>query len=128
MRLTLVCTTPTTVPTIIVTAAMTDSTGIQYACSGSSDDRNTRAKAANAAALTLVDMNAVTIVGAPSYASGVHIWKGTAETLKANPTASSATANSAMVLGVPVPCARESAVPISSIRVEPDKAYANATP
>jgi len=33
----------------------------------------TRAKAANAAALTPVDMNAVTIVGAPSYASGVHM-------------------------------------------------------
>ena len=28
----------------------------------------------------------VTDVGAPSYTSGVHMWKGTAETLKANPT------------------------------------------
>ena len=66
MRLTLVCTTPTTVPRIIVAAAITDSTGIHCACSGSSGDRNTRTNAANAAALTPVDMNAVTIVGAPS--------------------------------------------------------------
>ncbi len=42
-------------------------------------ERNTRAKAANAAAFTPVDMKAVTIVGAPSYASGVHMWNGTAE-------------------------------------------------
>src|SRR3954471_642267 len=111
----------------MVTAAMTDSTGIQYACSGSSDDRNTRANAANAAAFTPVDMNAVTIVGAPSYASGVHMWKGTADTLNAKPTAISPTARSARVFGAPVACA-ESAVPISSIRVEPDNAYANATP
>ena len=29
--------------------------------------------------------NAVTGVGAPSYTSGVHIWNGTAETLKQSP-------------------------------------------
>src|SRR4026207_1752276 len=99
IRLTFVCTTPTTVPTIIVIAAITESIGIQGAWSGSSGDRNTRANAANAAALTPVDMNAVTIVGAPSYASGVHMWKGTAETLNAKPTALSPTARSATVRG-----------------------------
>ncbi len=66
MRLMFVCRTPTTVPTIIVAAAMTDSTGTQWTCSGSSGDRNTRTNAAKAAALTPVDMKAVTIVGAPS--------------------------------------------------------------
>ena len=28
----------------------------------------------------------VTVVGAPSYASGAHMWKGTAEILKSSPT------------------------------------------
>ena len=64
--MTLVCTTPTTVPRIMVTAAITDSTGIHCAWSGSSGDRKTRTNAAKAAAFTPVDMNAVTIVGAPS--------------------------------------------------------------
>ncbi len=66
MRLMLLCTTPTTVPSTIVAAAITLRTGIQWPCSGSSGDRKTRTKAANAAALTPVDMKAVTIVGAPS--------------------------------------------------------------
>ena len=56
-------------------------------------------------------MNAVTIVGAPSYASGVHMWNGTADTLNANPTASRPTASSATVGGAPAACA-ESAMPI----------------
>ena len=42
-------------------------------------------RAAKAAALTAADMKAVTTVGAPSYASGVHMWKGTSDTLKAVP-------------------------------------------
>src|ERR687895_450525 len=95
IRLMFVCTTPTTVPTIMVNAAITASTGIHWAWRGSKGDRKTRANQANAAALTPVDMNAVTMVGAPSYASGVHMWKGTADTLNAKPTASSATASSA---------------------------------
>src|SRR5215211_5280423 len=98
MRLTLFCSTPSTAPRIIVAAAIAPSTGIQWPCSGSSVERNTRTNAPNAAALTPVDMNAVTMVGAPSYASGVHMWNGTAETLKQKPTASSPTASSASVL------------------------------
>ncbi len=50
-------------------------------------------------------MNAVTTVGAPSYTSGVHMWKGTAAILKAKPTrmsAAPATSNSA---GSPAPTA-----------------------
>ena len=34
-------------------------------------------------------MNAVTEVGAPWYTSGVHMWNGTAATLKPNPTITS---------------------------------------
>jgi hypothetical protein len=66
IRLILLCSTPTTVPTIIVSAAIPESTGIHWLCNGSSVERNTLTNAANAAAFTPVDMNAVTIVGAPS--------------------------------------------------------------
>ena len=50
MRLRLDCATPTTVPRIIVAAAITQSTGAQSECSGSKAVRNTRANAAKAAA------------------------------------------------------------------------------
>ena len=46
--------------------AIADSTGTHSARSGSNAARNTRTKAANAAAFTAVDMKPVTIVGAPS--------------------------------------------------------------
>src|ERR687898_3486132 len=95
------CATPTTVPTIMVRMASAQMTGVQSARSGSSAERNTRANAAKAAAFTPVDMKPVTTVGAPSYASGVHMWNGTAETLKANPTASRPTASFANVGGGP---------------------------
>ena len=65
IRLTLDCATPTTVPTIIVRPAMAETTGTQSTRSGSSAVRNTRTKAANAAAFTPVDMKPVTSVGAP---------------------------------------------------------------
>src|SRR5215467_6946221 len=94
IRLTLVWATPTTVPTIIVSAATGQSTMVQLARSGSSAERNTRTNAAKAAALTPVDMNAVTGGGAPSYASGVHMWNGTADTLNAKPTSSRPSASS----------------------------------
>src|SRR5438132_11080741 len=47
---------------------------------------NTRPIAANAADLVATDMKVVTRVGAPSYTSGVHMWKGAAEALNASPT------------------------------------------
>src|SRR5690606_41857145 len=65
IRLTLDCTTPATVPTIIVRNATVVSAGIQCACIGSNAQRNTRTNAANAAALTPVDMKPVTRIGAP---------------------------------------------------------------
>ena len=66
MRFRLVCDTPTTVPTTIVSTAMPHSTGAQSATIGASAERNTRAKAATAAAFTPVDMKPVTTAGAPS--------------------------------------------------------------
>src|SRR5216684_2004456 len=48
----------------------------------------TRPTAANAADFVATDMKVVTTVGAPSYTSGVHMWKGAADALKASPTES----------------------------------------
>src|SRR5262245_52128429 len=124
IRLMLLCSTPSTDPPIIVTAAIADRIGTQRPCSGSSGQRKTRANAANAAALTAVDMNAVTTVGAPSYASGVHMWNGTADTLKQKPTASSPTARSASVSVGPDAIAFAT----TSRRVEPVMVNANAMP
>src|SRR3954468_13776349 len=98
MRLRLLCATPTTVPRIIVRAASAATMGAQSPLNGSKDERKTRANAAKAAALTPVDMKPVTMAGAPSYASGVHMWNGTAEILNANPTSSSPMAMSTIGL------------------------------
>src|SRR5438874_190321 len=76
-----------TEPTTIDTAARIQMNGVQSHVSGLNAVSNTRISAANAATLVAADMNAVTAVGAPWYASGVHMWNGTAETLNANPTA-----------------------------------------
>src|SRR5258707_15434529 len=99
IRLMLFCTTPTTVPRTIVAAATTQRTAPQSARIGSNAERNTRTNAAKAAALTPVDMKPVTDDGAPSYTSGVHMWNGTADTLKANPTRSSPAASRCMGVG-----------------------------
>src|SRR4051794_31026476 len=88
MRLTFVCATPTTVPTIIVAPATTQTIAPHSERIGSNTARKTRRNAANAAAFTPVDMKPVTAGGAPSYASGGHMRKGTADTLNAKPTKS----------------------------------------
>src|SRR5262245_45566661 len=99
IRLTFDCATPTTVPTIIVAAATAQPTPLHRQRSGSNAERNVRANAANAAAFTPVDMKPVTEGGAPSYASGVHMWNGTAAILNANPTSSRPTARYCIGVG-----------------------------
>src|SRR5262249_60875136 len=86
MRRTFRCTTPAATPSSIDSADNPHTTGAHCGCNPPKADMNTRTNAANAAALTPADMNAVTVGGAAWYASGVHMWKGTAETLNANPT------------------------------------------
>ena len=71
-------------------------------------------------------MNAVTSVGAPWYASGVHMWNGTAETLNAKPTSRSNIAITSRMSGDAAEDATSS--PISSSLVEPVAAYASAMP
>src|SRR5436190_23772961 len=104
IRLTLVCATPTTVPTIIVRAAMGHRTLPQLARIGSNADRNTRTNAANAAAFTPDDLNPVSDEGAPSYAAGVHMWYGTAACLNANAPSNHARASHCSAVG-PSACA-----------------------
>jgi hypothetical protein len=106
MRFRLLCATPTTVPSTIVATAIAAITLAHPGPAGDSSrngsklERNTRANAANAAAFTPVDMKPVTIAGAPSYASGVHMWNGTAEILNAKPT--SRRPRAIRIIGLPV--------------------------
>ena len=62
----LVCTSATTLPTVIVSAAITHSTIVQCAPTGPRWTRKMRRKPAKAASFTPTAMNAVTGVGAPS--------------------------------------------------------------
>ena len=55
-------------------------------------------KTDNAAILGIKAKKLVTEVGEPSYTSGVHIWKGTADTLKAKATIIKTIPNTAPVL------------------------------
>ena len=66
MRLTLRWLTAITLPTVMVSAAMTPRSRVHCPASCGRPARKTRPKAANAAALTATAMNAVTAVGAPS--------------------------------------------------------------
>src|SRR5262245_52488371 len=133
MRFRLLCATPTTVPRIIVAAAIAATTGAQpgpaaeRSRNGSKLERNTRAKAANAAAFTPVDMKPVTIAGAPSYASGVHIWNGTAEILNAKPTSNSPKAITT-IGPLLVDCADSTNCEMADSRVLCVTPYVNAMP
>ena len=91
IRFTLVCwTVISRLPTTIVSTAIhhSRSAHIDEAAPGAAIS-STRASEPTAAALTVTDMNAVVVVGAPSYTSGTHRWNGTAPILNANPTSTS---------------------------------------
>src|SRR5712691_202871 len=90
-------------PPVIVTAASTARTALQSTLSGPRAPTRTRRIAAKAAAFGPTDMNAVAGVAAPSYASGVHWWKGTIAALKPRPTVIRASAT--MVGPFAIPCA-----------------------
>jgi hypothetical protein len=71
-------------------------------------------------------MKPETIAGAPSYASGAHMWNGTADTLNAKPTSSRATATSARDESFMAPDAN--AFPMRSRRVLPTTPNTKAIP
>src|ERR1051326_1839039 len=80
---------------------------------------------ANDAAFTATDMKAVIEVGAPSYASGVHWWNGTAAILKNMPAASVIMATNAIGS---VSGRRERTSAMSSKRVDPASPYSRDIP
>ena len=128
IRLTFVCTTPTTVPTIIVTAAMTDSTGIHCAWSGSSGDRNTRDERRKRGRLDAGrherrDDRRRAFVGVRRPHVERH--RRHLEREADGQQADREQRDRARRRRRP---ARDSASPISSMRVEPDSANAKATP
>ena len=72
-------------------------------------------------------MNAVTGVGAPWYTSGVHVWNGTAATLKPSPTSSSTMpGEQRALLEQRVLREERRAMPVSD--VEPVAPYTSAMP
>ena len=83
-----------------------------------------RSSRAKAAALGAVDMSATTGEGAPSYTSGVHTWKGAAETLKPRPTIIIASARNAMRGAAVEP----SPAAIAAMLVDPVAPNASAMP
>src|SRR4051794_34930632 len=90
MRFTESCRPAMRLATVIVRAANKASTGghpLPHEAERGSpkETRSTRSRSANAALLTATAMNVVAGVGAPSYASGVHMWNGTALTLNVSP-------------------------------------------
>src|SRR5438477_5403428 len=110
------CTRATMFPIVIVAAARPAISGTQSAWAAGSAVVSTRISAANPAAFDATDRYADTAVGAPSYTSGVHIWNGTAETLKPKPASKSASARKSAAFGVVVTMA-----PIRSSLVLPDR-------
>src|SRR5271154_1182078 len=91
---------------------------------GTSITKTTRSKTANAAALGAVDIKPTIGAGAPSYTSGVQIWKGAAATLKPKPTNMNATATNASI-GIGLAC---KTLLIWLMFVEPVAPNINATP
>src|SRR3990170_5077793 len=103
-----------TLPTVIVNAASTQISG-PYTPSAVGKARKTVVvRATNPAAFDDTDKNAVTGVGAPSYVSGAHVWNGTADTLKAKP----ATTNATAITSRPISSPSASAAPMSTSFVD----------
>ena len=90
MRLILVWDTATIFPRIIDAAAMSAITSLSVGSAFSAKGLKTRRNPENAAALPPVAMKPLTVVGAPSYTSGAHMWNGNAATLNKSPTSTRA--------------------------------------
>ena len=83
-------------------------------CSGNAVTR-IRSMTTSPAIFVAPAMNAVTLVGAPWYTSGVHMWKGAAETLNASP---------ARIIAIPVTKSGSSAPVASWIAENPSSPVA----
>ena len=92
------CWMATRLPSVIVRAARITKSGCQLATAGRKAVLNKRKSSAKPAAFDATAMKAVMGVGAPSYTSGVHMWKGTAATLNPSPAVTSTRPTSKPVL------------------------------
>jgi hypothetical protein len=98
-------------PTAIDAHAIPASAHVQRCCSSGNAVSNNRKVTTSAAIFVAADMKAVTGVGAPWYASGVHMWKGAADVLKARPAtiiARPRTSSSSLVFVASAICAKPS--------------------
>ena len=84
----------------------------------------TRRSIAKAPAFTTAAMYVVAGVGAPSYASGAHMWKGTALILNVRPTRMRTRAMMTIVVGPPA----RTASPMPARSVWPVAPYSSAKP
>src|SRR3954453_18241550 len=114
-RTTFVCRSAIRLPTVIVSTASTQNMGSHTSCWSKNPTNTSSMIATKPAAFDATERNAVIGVGAPWYVSGAHVWNGTADTLKANPTTQKITP-SVTIAGVS-PC--PSAAPMSVSTVEP---------
>src|SRR5438552_12340292 len=89
MRFTLFCSNAPKFPSVMETAAETQTSQNHP---GAAVEKSTRSSTANAAALGPVDIKATVGAGAPAETSGVHIWNGAEATLKRSPISMSAVA------------------------------------
>ncbi len=127
MRLTLSCSSAPTLPTTIVATASAPIRPRQSPDACEVAPVNSSRNAPIAAAFVPVPMKAVTGVGAPSYTSGVHMWKGTALALK--PRATTISTIAAIRRGSdasPPTESRRAAIPASE--VVPVTPYSRAKP
>src|SRR5262245_59286645 len=111
----LVCRRAMTLPTVIVRADSTQTSGPYTPSAVGKAMKITAIRATNPAAFADTDRKAVTGVGAPSYVSGAQVWNGTADTLKANPAMTNATATTSS----PIRFRSASVAPMSTSLVEP---------
>src|SRR5262245_35516925 len=92
IRFRLDCVSAAKLPAVIVTIDSASNRKRQSTLSPGHPSRKIRSSIANDAALDPTDKNAVTGVGAPSYTSGAHMWKGTAAILNPTPATTRITA------------------------------------
>ena len=115
MRFTSRCAIAARLPIAREQTASTATATVQISdCSGNAVTR-IRSMSTKPAIFVAADMNAVTVVGAPWYTSGVHMWNGAAETLKASP---------ARIIAIPVTNSGSSAPVASRIAVNPSSPVA----
>src|SRR6266851_6570189 len=113
MRLMLLCAMATMLPMAIDSTESTTSIWLQSPCEPAKASGSNRMASANAASFEAVPMNTVTLVGEPSYTSGIHMWKGTAPNLNPMPTMRKAMPNTRPMLS-PNPFCTAPAIAASS--------------